>query len=74
MKAPSVLDPRSAVCPWCHEGVQLAYPADLVSRPESSKVTKPALELDPNARLIETFDCPNCRKEMQVTWFGGIRW
>jgi C4-type Zn-finger protein len=67
-------DPRVATCPWCRGDLQLAFPADLISRPESAKVTKPGLELDPNARLVEAFDCPNCGKELKVTWFGGIRW
>ena len=67
-------DPRSAICPWCHEGVQLAFPEGLVSRPEYSKVTKPGFELDPQVRVDEMVDCPNCRKEMKVSWYGGIRW
>jgi len=70
----AVDDPRSATCPWCHQDVQLAFPADLVSRPESSKITKPGLELDPNTRLVEIFACPTCGEQMKVSWFGGIRW
>ncbi len=66
-------DPRSAVCPWCQEAVQLAFP-DLVSPPEFARVTRPGFELDAQVRLVETFDCPNCRKEMKVSWYGGIRW
>jgi hypothetical protein len=53
----------------------LPFP-ELESPPEYSRVTTIGLELvvDAHVRLVEKIECPNCRKEFKVCWYGGNRW
>jgi Zn ribbon nucleic-acid-binding protein len=65
----------TAVCPWCSEEVQVALPL-LEPPPESVKLTRGGTLFESTwlARLIEEGNCPACRSEIRIWWYGGFRW